>query len=233
MPSVLFVLSASDHWTLKDGTRHETGFWAEEFVAPHDTFAEAGWDITVSTPGGVAPTVDQTSLGMMGGLPGKTAQLKKDLERLAPVLQHPVSLDSVDESAFDVVFYPGGHGPLEDLAKDPVSGELLRARMAAGRTTAMLCHSPGAMLAAPGEGADWPFAGFAMTGFSNTEEKLAGLADKAPWLLEDELKRRGADFSTAVLPYRPYVVVDRNLYTGQNPQSSQELAERILADLSN
>ena len=69
MPSVLFVLSASDHWTLKDGTRHETGFWAEEFVVPHDVFADAGWDVAVATPGGVAPTVDQTSLGLMGGAP--------------------------------------------------------------------------------------------------------------------------------------------------------------------
>ena len=231
MPSVLFVLSASDHWTLKDGTRHDTDFWAEEFVAPHDVFAEAGWDVTVATPGGVAPTVDQTSLGVMGGLPWKTAKLKKDLERLAPVLDHPVDLASVDESRYDVVFYPGGHGPMEDLVKDPVSGALLRTRMAAGRTTAMLCHSPAAMFAA-GEGADWPFAGYALTGFSNTEEKLAGLADKAPWLLEDELKRRGADYSSATLPYRPHVVVDRNLYTGQNPQSSEPLAERILADVT-
>ena len=232
MPSVLFVLSASDHWTLKDGTRHDTGFWAEEFVAPHDVFAEAGWDITLATPGGVTPTVDRTSLGVMGGLPWKTAQLKKDLERLAPVLEHPQALADVDEAAYDVVFYPGGHGPLEDLAKDPVSGELLRARMAAGRTTALLCHSPAAMLAAPGEGADWPFHGYAMTGFSNAEEKIAGLADKAPWLLQDELERRGADVSTTTIPYRPHVVVDRNLYTGQNPQSSEPLAERILADLT-
>ncbi|MEX3564750.1 type 1 glutamine amidotransferase domain-containing protein [Micrococcus endophyticus] len=230
MPSVLFVLSASDHWTLKDGTRHETGFWAEEFVVPHDVFADAGWDATVATPGGVAPTVDQTSLGLMGGAPWKTARLKRDLERLAPVLDRPVDLASVDEAGHDVVFYPGGHGPLEDLSRDPVSGELLRSRMAGGRLTALLCHSPAAMLAVPGEGADWPFAGFAMTAFSDTEEKLTGLAGKAPWLLEDELRRRGADYSSATLPYRPHVVVDRHLHTGQNPQSSRPLAERILAD---
>lgn len=167
----------------------------------------------------------------MGGAPWKTARLKRDLERLAPALDHPEDLAAVDEAAYDVVFYPGGHGPLEDLSRDPVSGELLRSRMAAGRLTALLCHSAAALLAVPGAGADWPFDGFAMTAFSNTEEKLAGLAGKAPWRLEDELKRRGADYSTATLPYRPHVVVDRHLYTGRNPQSSQPLAERILADV--
>lgn len=114
MPSVLFVLSASGHWTLKDGTRHETGFWAEEFVVPHGVFADAGWDVTVATPGGVAPTVDQTSLGLTGGAPWKTARLKRDLERLAPVLDRPVDLATVDETGHDVVFYPGGHGPLAE-----------------------------------------------------------------------------------------------------------------------
>ncbi|RAE39278.1 type 1 glutamine amidotransferase domain-containing protein, partial [Burkholderia multivorans] len=130
MTSVLFVITAATGWTLRDGTVHPTGYWAEEVAEPYRVFSEAGWDITVATPGGVAPTLDELSLGVAGGRPKKRQEIRDYLESIKDVLDHPVALDSVDEADYDVVFYPGGHGPMEDLAVVPVSGELLKRRLA-------------------------------------------------------------------------------------------------------
>ncbi|GAA4525097.1 type 1 glutamine amidotransferase domain-containing protein [Amycolatopsis samaneae] len=230
MTKVLFVISAADRWTLDDGTVHPSGYWAEEVAVPHRVFTEAGWDITVATPGGKAPTLDRLSLGVSGGLPGKRREVKRYLDGIEDVLAHPVALDTVDPDAFDVVFYPGGHGPMEDLAHDETSGALLAARLAAGTPLALLCHAPAAILAATGPDGTSPFAGYRMTGLSNREEMLNRFAKKAPWLLEDRLKEAGVEYSKALLPLRPHVVVDRNVYTGQNPQSSERLAARLVAD---
>lgn len=229
---VLQVLSAARVWTLRDGTEHPTGFWAEEFVVPYTLFTEAGWDVTVATPGGRQPTVDRLSLGVRGGVLPRTARkLRSELDRLSSVLQHPADLADMDPDDFDVVFYSGGHGPMEDLAVDETSGALLTRRLASGRPLALLCHAPAAALAAKNPDGSWPFAGYAMTGLSNAEERLNPFAWKAGWLLEDRLKEAGAEF-TAGLPLRPKVVVDRNLYTGQNPGSSAPLARRVIADVT-
>jgi putative intracellular protease/amidase len=230
--TVLQVLSAARIWTLKDGTKHPTGFWAEEFVVPYTLFTEAGWEVTVATPGGVQPVVDRLSLGLKGGVPPRSAKkLEADLERLAPVIAHPANLSDIDPDDFDVVFYSGGHGPMEDLAVDETSGALLTKRLASGRPLALLCHAPAAALAARASDGSWPFAGYRMTGLSNIEERLNPFAWKAKWLLEDRLKEAGADY-TAGVPLRSKIVVDRNLYTGQNPHSSAALARRIIADVS-
>lgn len=231
MANVLMILSAADHWTLKDGSQHPTGFWAEEFVAPYEVFTDAGWSVTVATPGGRTPTVDQASLDEGAGDPETLQKVKAALERLAPVLEAPTDLASVDHNDFDVVFYPGGHGPLEDLAVDKTSGAILRDRVTGGKHVALLCHAPAAVLAASDDASSSPFAGYAMTGFSNAEEEQVGLAENAPWLLEDKLVELGADYSKADEPWGTHVVVDRGVYTGQNPQSSEELAKRIVADL--
>lgn len=232
MTSVLFVVTAADRWTLKDGTVHPSGYWGEELAVPHKTFREAGWEITIATPGGVAPTLDQLSMGRTAGRPSTIREVREYLESIAPELEKPRSLDEVDEAGYDVVFYPGGHGPMEDLAHDAVSGALLTRRLASGRTLALLCHSPAAALAARNDDGSWPFAGYRMTGLSNAEEKLNTFGWKAPWYLQDALEEKGAEYSKALLPLRPYVVVDRNLYTGQNPFSSEKLADKIVADVS-
>ena len=231
MANVLMIMSAADHWTLKDGSEHPTGFWAEEFVAPYEVFTDAGWSVTVATPGGRAPTVDQASLGEGAGDPETLDKVKASLDRLAPVLNSPADLASVDHNEFDVVFYPGGHGPLQDLAVDKTSGAILAERVTAEKPLAMLCHAPAAVLAASEDASSSPFAEYKMTGFSNVEEEQVGLAEGAPWLLEDKLVELGADYSSAAEPWASHVVVDRNLYTGQNPQSSEELAKRIVSDL--
>ncbi len=231
MTNVLMVISAADRWTLNDGTVHPSGYWAEEVARPHQIFTQAGWHITVATPGGKPPTLDQLSLGISGGMPWKRKEVKSYLDSIANVLAHPVSLDTVNADDYDVVFYPGGHGPMEDLAYDPVSGALLAHRLESGQPLALLCHAPAAILAAAGPDGASPFAGRRMTGLSNREEHLNSFGWKAPWLLEDKLKEAGVDYSKALLPLRPHVVVDGNLYTGQNPQSSEKLAERLVADV--
>ena len=231
MKKGLFIVSAADHWTLKDGSTHPTGYWAEELAVPHRMLREAGWHIDIATPGGVAPTVDQASLGMMGGSPAKRDQVRAYLGQLEADLTVPANLSAVDEEDYDLVFYPGGHGPMEDLAHDPVSGALIARRMQADRPIAFLCHAPAAVFAAKHQDGTISVRGRRMTGFSDAEEKLNPAARKAKWTLETQLKRNGVEYSKALVPMRPYVVVDGNLYTGQNPASSGPLAERILEDL--
>lgn len=232
MKRVLFVVTAADRWTLDDGSVHPSGFWAEEVAAPHRLFSEAGWHITIATSGGKAPTLDQLSLSLKGGsAPWKVPTIKRYLESIAPKLNAPVALADVDADDYDLVFYPGGHGPMEDLAYDAISGALLTQRLASGRPLALLCHAPAAILATADEHGRTPFAGRCMTGLSNREELLNRFARKAPWLLEDKLEELGVRYSKARVPLRPHVVVDDNLYTGQNPQSSEKLAERLIEDI--
>jgi putative intracellular protease/amidase len=231
MPSVLFVLTGADHWTLNDGTTHPTGFWAEELAAPHRVFAQAGFDITVATPGGVAPTVDTTSLAAeANGGQEQADAVASYLASIDETLRIPARLEDVVPTSYDIVFYPGGHGPMEDLAVSEVSGRLLTQALDSGTQVAVLCHAPAALLPARREDGSWPFDGYRMTGFSNAEETQAGLAAKAPWLLENRLVELGADY-TAADAWSVHTVHDRNLHTGQNPASSEQLAREIVAAL--
>ncbi|GGQ71652.1 type 1 glutamine amidotransferase domain-containing protein [Couchioplanes azureus] len=221
MSQVLFVMTGADRLTLADGTTHPTGFWAEEFLAPYRAVTAAGHEVVVATPGGVAPPVDRASLDA------------EDVgAQLAAVgaLEDPVRLEDVDPARYAAVFYPGGHGPMEDLARDPASAAVIRATMAAGKPLAVVCHGVAALLATAEADGGWPFAGYRLTGFSNVEETAAGLAGKLSWLLEDRLTGLGAQFSAGE-PWASHVVVDRNLYSGQNPGSSQELATAFTAAL--
>ena len=232
MTSVLYVITAADRWTLSDGEVHPSGYWAEEVAVPHRIFSEQGWDITVATPGGVPPTLDALSLGISGALPWKRKEVKGYLDSISDVLAHPVALDSVSPDDFDLVFFPGGHGPMEDLAYDPVCGAILTSRVTSGSPLALLCHGPGAINSATRADGTSPFAGYRMTGLSNREEHLNSFSKKAPWLLEDRLKELGVVYAKGRVPLLPHIEVDRGLYTGQNPASSKRLAERIVADLT-
>ncbi|MFF2083998.1 type 1 glutamine amidotransferase domain-containing protein [Nocardia sp. NPDC058176] len=241
MTKVLFVLSAADRWSLTDGSVYPSGYWAEEVVVPHRTFAEAGWDIAFSTPGGRPPTLDQRSLASVANASPRRAATgvvdrlldtiaHRYLARLGDELAYPLALKTVAADTFDLIFYPGGHGPMEDLAYDDVSGVILAERLISGRPVAMLSHAPAAVLAVPSPRGVSPFAGYRMTAVSNREELLNGFAKKAPWLLEDRLRALGIDYVKG-RPLRPFVAVDRNVYTGQNTRSAQELSERLVADL--
>ncbi|MFE6731636.1 type 1 glutamine amidotransferase domain-containing protein [Streptomyces californicus] len=232
MTKALFVVSAADRWTLRDGVVHPSGYWGEELAVPHKVFTEAGWDVTIATPGGKAPTLDRLSMSKTAGWPSKLREVAAYLDGIDAELRRPRVLAEIDPDEFDVVFYPGGHGPMEDLVVDPVSGALLTRFLASGKPLALLCHAPAAAFAARNEDGSWPFTGYRMTGLSNLEEKFNSFGRKAIWLLEDRLRESGAVYSKARLPLRPYVVVDRNLYTGQNPPSSESLAERVVADVN-
>jgi putative intracellular protease/amidase len=229
MAKLLFVMTGAAYWTLRDGTRHATGYWAEEFAAPYRTLTAAGHQVVVATPGGVIPTVDMMSLRpeMTGSV-----QIALDLEqviRSAEELRRPIQLATARLQDYDAVYFPGGHGPMEDLWADADAGRLLTAALASGRPLAVVCHAPAAMLATRLRGVS-PFAGYRVTAFTNEEENAVGLASRARWLLEDALKELGVDFTRGE-SWKPYTTVDRNLYTGQNPASAAVLAQQLLTTL--
>ncbi|NNH70398.1 type 1 glutamine amidotransferase domain-containing protein [Nocardia uniformis] len=230
MAKILFVMTGVDHWTLADGTKHPTGYWAEEFAAPYAAFKAAGHEIVVATPGGVIPAVDRGSLApeVNGGPEGAEKML--ETLRTAVELAQPIELAEVTLADYDAVYYPGGHGPMEDLTVDPISGKLLTDTLASGKPLGVVCHAPAAFLATVDADGNSPFAGYRVAAFSNAEEAQGGLADKAKWLLQDRLVALGVDYREAE-PWAPYVEVDRNLYTGQNPASSAPLAAELLKAL--
>jgi putative intracellular protease/amidase len=230
MAKILFVLTATSYWTLKDGTRHPTGYWAEEFAAPYSALSKAGQEIVVATPGGTVPYVDVMSLRpSMAG----SAEIAEELEgilRSAEELRAPIELANARLDDYDAVYYPGGHGPMEDLWRDADSGRLLIAALASGKPLAIVCHAPVAILATRRDGKS-PFAGYRVTAYTNEEEDAVGLRVKAPFTVEDELVNLGVDFVRGEA-WKPFTIVDRNLYTGQNPASAAPLAEELLKVLS-
>jgi putative intracellular protease/amidase len=231
MSRILFVMTGVDYWTLADGTRHPTGFWAEEFVVPFEAVKAAGHEVVVATPGGVVPAVDTGSLAPQVNGGQDVADERAELIATSLELNNPIKLEEVDLADYAAVFYPGGHGPMEDLAVDADSGKLLTAALESGKPLAVVCHAPAALLAATGSDGSNTFAGYTLTGFTNAEEAQAGFADKAKWLLQDRLVEIGADFREGA-PWAPNVVVDRNLITGQNPASSAGVAEELLKKLA-
>ena len=224
MSTVLFVVSAARTWTLSDGTAHPTGYWAEELLTPYRLLTEAGHSVVFATPGGVAPVADEASFGSEG---------ESERAALAGIqgLAAPLSLDDVDLSAYDAVFYPGGHGPMEDLWRDAASGALLTAALDAQQPVALVCHGVAGLLAAVRPDGSLTAAGRQVTAFTDEEETQAGLAPLAPFLLESALRERGVVVETAQ-PWADHVVTDGNLITGQNPQSSGSVAQALLAQLA-
>lgn len=227
MAKVLFIVSGATYWVLKDGSRYATGYWAEEFAMPYKAITQAGHEVVVATPGGVTPNVDMMSLrpSMAGGEDG--ALELEAIIRSAEEMRRPLKLSDVRLEDYDAVYLPGGHGPMSDLAYDADAGRLLTAQLASGKPLAIVCHAPAALLSTRIRG-ESPFKGYRVTGFTNDEEEAVGLAPRAPWLLEDELKDKvGVEFSRGPM-WEPYMVEDRNLITGQNPHSAAVLADRLL-----
>ncbi|MER6350037.1 type 1 glutamine amidotransferase domain-containing protein [Streptomyces sp. NPDC001595] len=230
MSKILFVMTGADHWTLNDGTLHPTGFWAEEAVAPYEAFKAAGHEVVVATPGGVVPPVDKGSLAAeVNGGQEAADRLARALDAMAE-LRQPIRLEDVDLGEYAAVFYPGGHGPMEDLAVDATSGRLLIDALESGTPLGVVCHGPAALLAAVRQDGSNAFAGYRVAAFTDAEEKQGGLADKARWLLQTRLTEAGVDVEAGE-PWAPKVVVDRTLITGQNPASSAPLAEELLKRL--
>ncbi|MBK5570555.1 type 1 glutamine amidotransferase domain-containing protein [Ensifer adhaerens] len=222
---VLMVLTSHD--TLGN-TGKKTGFWLEELAAPYYVFRDAGAEITLASPKGGQPPLDPKSDEPMFET-DLTRRFKADREAKAQ-LAETVRLDSVNQRDFDTVFYPGGHGPMWDLAEDGNSIKLLEAFIAAGKTIALVCHAPGVLHRVKNPDGT-PFVnGRKVTGFTNSEEAAVGLTEVVPFLVEDELLGLGAVFSK-VKDWGVHTVVDGRLITGQNPASSGETAKALLAAL--
>ncbi|MDF3281086.1 MULTISPECIES: type 1 glutamine amidotransferase domain-containing protein [unclassified Gordonia (in: high G+C Gram-positive bacteria)] len=230
MPSVLIAVTGVDYWTLADGTTHPCGYWPEELATPHRVFGDADIQITIATPGGVAPTDDKAGYTpeMNGGSVEAGQRIRDYIDSISDELTGASVLESVDPTDFDVLFIPGGHGPMEDLASAEWFGKLVGAFYADDRPVAAVCHGPAALLPARREDGTWLFAGRRLTGFTNVEEQQVGYADKATWLLEDRLKSEGGLFESSASAWQEHVVSDGGLFTGQNPASSGPLAELLV-----
>ncbi|HTJ92780.1 MAG TPA: type 1 glutamine amidotransferase domain-containing protein [Pararobbsia sp.] len=218
---ILMVLTSHDQL---GNTGRKTGFWLEEFAAPYYTFLDAGVDVTVSSPKGGQPPLDPVS-DTPEGKTELTERFKRD-PAAQKVLASSVKLDSVKAADFDAVFYPGGHGPLWDLAEDAHSIALLEAFYNAGKPVSLVCHGPGALRHVKIKGEPL-VKGKRVTGFTNSEEDAVQLTNVVPFLVEDELKKLGARFEK-VANWQSFSIIDGRLITGQNPSSSQAVARDLL-----
>lgn len=222
---ILMVLTS--HSALGN-TGNKTGFWLEEFAAPYYVFKDAGADIVLASPAGGQPPLDPKS-----DLPefqtALTHRFKAD-PAAQQALATTVKLDTVNQSDFDTVFYPGGHGPLWDLAESATSVALIESFDRAGKPIGFVCHAPGALRHVKAASGAPLVQGRKVTGFSNSEEAAVELTDVVPFLIEDEFKAAGAHYQKDA-DWMPFIVTDGNLITGQNPASSEGVALELLKHL--
>ena len=219
---ILMVLTSHD--TLGN-TGRKTGFWLEEFAAPYYVFTDAGASVTVASPKGGQPPIDPKSDEPDNQTPAQT-RFKAD-KAAQEVLAHTVRLDTVSADDYDTVFYPGGHGPMWDLAEDPVSARLIEAFYNSGKPVAAVCHAPGVLRHVKHKGEPL-VKGKRVTGFTNTEEEAVQLTKVVPFLVEDELKKLGGLFEKKD-DWQSFAIIDGRLITGQNPASSTEAAKALLS----
>lgn len=223
---ILMVLTSHDQL---GNTGHKTGFWLEEFAAPFYVFKDAGAQITLASPLGGQPPLDPKS-DEPAFQTAATERFKQDAASQA-LLATTLPLFEINASEFDAVFYPGGHGPLWDLAEDKHSIALIETLYAAGKPVAAVCHAPG-VLRHPRKPDGSPLVqGLKATGFTNSEEEAVQLTEIVPFLVEDMLLEKGAEYQKGA-DWLPFAVVDGHLITGQNPASSELVAEKLLAMLT-
>lgn len=215
---ILMIVTSRDYFDQD----HKTGLWLEEFAVPYLNFRAAGYEVAVASPlGGNAP-IDPNSI--QEGIP-------TEWNDAAKTLQSTVKLSQVDYKEYAAVVLPGGHGPLFDLASDTVLADILQYFDAHRRVIGAVCHGPAGLVSATTTAGKPLVAGRKMTGFTNEEEKIAGLDKQVPFALETKVRELGAEF-ISTNPWQNYVVVDGNLVTGQNPQSSDNFAKAILEVLA-
>ena len=220
--NILFVLTSHDRL---GATGERTGFWLEEFAAPYYAFLDAGASITLSSPKGGQPPVDPKS-----ALPENQTEATRRFEADATAqaqLAVTRKLADMSATAFDAIFFPGGHGPMWDLVVDTTSIALIESFAKAGKPVAAVCHAPVALINARGPDDKFLVSGKRVTGFSNEEEQAIGLASVVPFLLEDRIRERGGLYRRGPL-WAPHVEVDGKLVTGQNPASSVPVARSLL-----
>ncbi|CAN5161584.1 type 1 glutamine amidotransferase domain-containing protein [soil metagenome] len=221
--NILMVLTSHDQL---GETGKKTGFWLEEFAAPYYVFKDAGAKVTLVSPKGGQPPLDPKS-DEADAQTEATGRFKSDTDA-QHALAHTGRLADVKAADYDAVFYPGGHGPLWDLAQDPHSLQLIPQMLEAGKTVAAVCHAPGVLWRAKGADGASVVKGKRVTGFTNTEEDAVGLTKVVPFLVQDLLAENGGVYSKGA-DWQPYVVTDGALITGQNPASSEPAARALLA----
>jgi putative intracellular protease/amidase len=222
---VLMVLTSHDK--LGD-TGLKTGFWLEEFAAPYYIFKEAGAEIVLASPAGGQPPLDPKS---------ELADFQTDMTQrfnadaaAQKALANTVKLNTVSEKDFDTVFYPGGHGPLWDLAESKTSISLIESFERAGKPIGFVCHAPGALRHVKAADGAPLIKGRRVTGFTNGEEAAVALTDVVPFLIEDEFQRLGGHYQKGP-DWAPFIIEDGKLVTGQNPASSEGVAKALVAQL--
>lgn len=221
---ILMVLTSHDR--LGD-TGKPTGFWLEELAAPYYVFKDAGAQVTLASPKGGQPPLDPRSHEETSQT-DDTRRFQQDREA-QQALSNTLLLSSVSQEEFDGVFYPGGHGPLWDLAEDRDSITLIESAYAAGKPLALICHGPAALRHANRHDGKPLVDGKKVTGFSNAEEQAVGLTSMVPFLVEDMLRQRGGKYEKAPQDFASWVVSDGHLVTGQNPASSADAARALLS----
>lgn len=226
MKKVLFVLTSHDKL---GNTGEKTGFWIEEFASPYYLLKDKGVAITLASPNGGQPPIDPKSATADFSTPS-TERFNKDSET-QEVLSKTLKLDSVSQADYDAVFYPGGHGPLWDLAEDKNSIALIESFYNNNKPVGAVCHAPGIFKHTKDANGNSLVKGKKVTGFTNTEEAAVQLTDIVPFLVENMLKENGGVYSKGD-DWNPYAVQEGNLITGQNPASSELVAEKILEQLA-
>jgi putative intracellular protease/amidase len=223
--NILMILTSHDRL---GNTGKKTGFWLEEFAAPYYVFKDAGATITLASPLGGQPPLDPKS-DEADAQTEATRRFKGDPAAQA-ALAGTHTLHGMHSSDFDAVFYPGGHGPLWDLAEDGDSIALIESMLESGKPVAAVCHAPGVLRHVKGADGQALVKGRAVTGFANSEERAAGLTEVVPFLVQDMLAAQGGRYSQAA-DWHAHVVVDGDLITGQNPASSAPAALALLQRL--
>lgn len=219
---ILIVLTSHNQL---GNTGKKTGFWLEELAAPYYTFIDSGAEVTLASPQGGQPPLDPKS-NLADAQTETTHRFEADPTAMQALTQtHKLSEISVAD--YDAVFYPGGHGPLWDLAEDPISISLIKQAIQSGKPVAAVCHAPGVLRHVKASNGAPLVSGKLVTGFTNTEEAAVGLTEIVPFLVEDMLKQNGGHYSK-VDDWQVYVQVDGLLVTGQNPASSAATATALL-----
>ncbi|MFN7223812.1 MAG: type 1 glutamine amidotransferase domain-containing protein [Paracoccaceae bacterium] len=219
---ILMVLTSHDQ--LGD-TGKKTGFWLEEFAAPYYVFKDAGAEITLASPKGGQPPLDPVS-DADDAQTEATTRFKGD-NAAQEALAHTVVLSTVSADGYSAIFFPGGHGPLWDLAEDSNSTALIEAFAATDRPIGAVCHAPAVFKHPKGRDGKPLVSGKSVTGFTNSEEDAVGLTDVVPFLIEDMLTANGGQYGKGP-DWHPFVLTDGKLVTGQNPASSEQAARALL-----
>ena len=225
MKKVLMILTSHDEM---ENTDSKTGLWIGEFTDPYYEFLDEGYDITLASPKGGQPPIDPLSK-LTENITSSNRRFQDDVATQQKI-GSTLKLDEVKAEDFDAIFFPGGHGPLWDLATSEKSGQLILDFLTANKPVAAVCHGPAALIKAA-ELQPGLLSGKKLTGFTNTEEALVFRSNNIPYKLETRLKELGADFYSSLIPNLSHVEEDRLLITGQNPLSAGPTAKALIKAL--